>query len=139
MQIARWALIGAALLAAFQAWLWADQESWPAFAAAAALTLGLIAVAYLPKTRYAIAVNRVWALPRRPEESERRYRLRFAIAWLLVVTVFTLAAVAIRHYDLLDRDTIPLFSVGLRVFGFVALMMALQSFLVGVFRRTHAR
>ena len=53
MYVARWVLICAALLAAFQAWLWAGQDSLVALAGAIALAVVLIAVAGRPGTRFA--------------------------------------------------------------------------------------
>jgi hypothetical protein len=69
MYVARWALVGAALLAAFQAWLWGQQQSWFSLAGAIALARALVALVHLPVTRYAEALGRVWALPRRAGEA----------------------------------------------------------------------
>ncbi len=130
MQVARWALICAALLAAFQAWLWAGQDSPLALAGAIALALCLAAVALRPATRFATVVGRVWTLPRSPTESERHYRFKVAIAWCAVVAVCVLGCLIVRNTAISQPAGIVL-----RVFGFVASMMALQSFLVGLFRR----
>ncbi len=131
MYVARWVLICAALLAAFQAWLWSGQDSLVALAGAIALAVVLIAVAGRPGTRFAAALSRVWALPRAPGESERHYRFKIAIAWLLVVTLCIFGVVVVRGTAISEPGGIVL-----RVFGFVALLMALQSFLVGLFRST---
>jgi len=131
MHLARWALIGAALLASFQAWLWAGQGSLLALAGAIALAVALTAVALLPRTRFALIVGRAWALPRAPGESERRYRFKIAAAWFVVVAVCALGSIAVR-----DTAISQFAGVALRVFGFVAALMALQSLMVGLFRRT---
>ena len=129
MYVARWALIGAVLLASFQAWLWAGGESLVGLAGAIAVGIALIAAVWLPGTRYAVALNREWAWPRAPGESERRYRFKVALAWLLLVTLCILGCVALR-----GSASSQISGVALRVFGFVAALMALQSLLVGLFR-----
>ena len=131
MHVARWALIGAALLAAFQAWLWSGQGSLLPIAGAIALALALAAVALLPVTRFANVAGRVWALPRATGESERHYRFKIASAWFVVVAVCVLGCIAVR-----DTTISQPVGIALRVFGFVAALMALQSFLVGLFRRS---
>jgi hypothetical protein len=128
MHVARWALIGAALLAAFQAWLWAGAGSMLALAGAIALAVALAAVALLPNTRFALIVGRAWTLPRAPDESERHYLLKIAAAWCLVVAVCVLGCIAVRGTGISQPA-----GIALRVFGFVAALMALQSFLVGLF------
>jgi len=137
MYVARWALIGAALLAAFQAWLWAGQESLVGLAGAIALAVALVAAAHLPGTRYAEVLNRVWALPRAPGESDRGYRFKAALAWLVVVAICVLGAIALRWRTSIGADAASLVGVGLRVFGFVAGLMALQAFLEALFRSSN--
>jgi len=133
MYVARWALIGAALLAAFQAWLWAGQQSMAGLAAAVTLAVALVAAVHLPGTRYAEVLQRVWALPRVTGASERRYRFKVAIAWLVVVAMCVLGCVVLSGLTTNAEDDISLVGIGLRVFGFAAGLMALQSFLVGLF------
>lgn len=123
MYVARWALIGAALLAAFQVWLWAGQDSLVALAGAIALAVALVAVSCLPGTRLSAILNRVWVLPRASGESERRYRLKIAVAWVLVVALCVLGAFLVRGTAISEPG-----GIALRVFGFVAALMALQSF-----------
>lgn len=129
MHVARWALIGATLLAAFQAWLWSGQDSLLGLTGAIALALALVAAVHLPGTRYAEVLGQVWTLPRAPGESERRYRFKIALAWLLVVTLCLLACIPLH-----GKPSLEMAGVALRIFGFVALLMALQSFLTGLFR-----
>ncbi len=129
MQVARWALTCVALLAAFQAWLWAGQDSLLALAGSIALALALLAVAFRPGTRLARVLGREWVLPRTAGESQRRYRFKIAMAWLLVVALCVVGCIAIR-----GNTTLVLTGVALRVFGFVALLMAFQSLLAGLFR-----
>ena len=130
MHIARWALIGAALLASFQAWLWAGQDSLLALAGAIALAMALVAIALLPGTRFALIVGRAWALPRAPGESERHYRFKIAAAWCVVVTTCFFGCIAVRNTTISQSA-----GIGLRVFGAIAAAMALQSALVGMFGR----
>jgi hypothetical protein len=127
MQIARWALICAALLAAFQAWLWAGQGSLISLFGAIALAMAFLAVALLPNTRFAATLNRVWTLPRASGESERHYRFKIALAWLVVIGVCVLGCIGVR-VTRMDHSA----GIVLRVFGFVAALMALQSLLVGL-------
>jgi hypothetical protein len=129
MHVTRWALIGAALLAAFQAWLWAGQDSPFALVGAIALAVALVVVALRPGTRVAAMLGRVWALPRASGESERHYRFKIAAAWLLVVALCVLGCIAVRSTTISGPA-----GIALRVFGFVAVLMALQSLLVGLFR-----
>src|SRR5688572_15127098 len=93
MYVARWALIGAALLAAFQSWLWAGQQSLAGLAVAIALAVALVAAVHLPGTRYAEVLKHAWDLPRAAGESERRYRLKIGFAWLVIVAVCVLGCV----------------------------------------------
>jgi hypothetical protein len=137
MYVARWALIGTALLAAFQAWLWAGQQSMAGLAVALAFAVGLIAAVHLPGTRYAEVLQRVWALPRPTGESERRYRFRVAIAWLVVVSVCVLGCVVLGWLRTNAENDISLVGIGLRVFGFAAGLMSLQSLLVGLRWSSH--
>ena len=137
MYVARWALIGAALLAAFQAWLWGQQRSWLAVAGAIALAIALVAVVHLPGTRYSEALGRVWALPRKAGEAERTYRFRIALAWVLVTVVCASSAIAL-PLALAKASENSVLPVGLFVFGFVAALMGLQSFLVGWLRASGA-
>jgi len=129
MRVARWVLFSAALLAAFQAWLWSEQQSLLGLAVAIGLALALVAAVSLPGTRYAVVLNHEWTLSRAPGESERRYRFKVAGAWLLVVALCVLGCVVLR-----DGVSSGVGGIALRVFGFVAALMALQSFLVGQFR-----
>lgn len=131
MYVARWALIGAALLAAFQAWLWVGQGSLFALACAIALAVAIVAVATHSRTRFAAALGHVWALPRASNESERRYRFKVAIAWIAIVALCVLGCIVVRGTAIAGAA-----GIALRVFGFVAVLMALQSFLVGLFRST---
>jgi hypothetical protein len=122
MHVARWALVCAALLASFQAWLWAGQGSLLALAGAIALAVALVAVALRPGTRLANTVGRAWALPRGAGESERHYRFKIAAAWCAVVVACVLGCIAVRDTTLSQSG-----GIALRVFAFVALLMALQS------------
>jgi hypothetical protein len=130
MQVTRWALLCAALLASFQAWLWAGQDSLLALAGAIALAVALVAAALRPGTRFANTVGSAWALPRRAGESERRYRFKIAATWCAVVVACVLGCIAVRGTTISQAG-----GIALRVFGFVAALMALQSVLVGVFHR----
>lgn len=134
MYVARWVLVSTALLAAFQAWLWAGQQSVAGLAIAVALAVLLVAAVHLPGTRYAEVLQRVWALPRGAGESERKYRFKVASAWLGVVAVCVLGCVGLSRFTTNAEDEISFVGIGLRVFGFAAGLMALQSFLVGLFR-----
>jgi hypothetical protein len=127
MQIARWALICAALLGAFQAWLWVGQGSLVSLFGAIALAMTFLAVALLPNTRLAVTLNRAWTLPRASGESERHCRFKIVAAWLVVVGVCVLGCIGVRVTHI-DQSA----GIVLRVFGFVAALMALQSLLVGV-------
>ena len=108
MQVARWALIGASLLAAFQAWLWAGQGSLIGLAGAMAFALALIAAVHLPGTRYALVLGRAWDLPRASGESERRYRFKIALAWMLVVTLCVLGCIALRSRQSVEVSGVAL-------------------------------
>lgn len=134
MYVARWILVGTVLLAAFQAWLWSNQQSLVGLVGAISAAVALIAALFLPGTRYAIALGSEWQLPRAEGESERRYRFKVALAWLLVATLCVLGCIALRVMALTG-----FFGIALRVFGFVAALMALQSLLVGLFRRSQGR
>ena len=129
MHVARWALIGAILLAAFQAWLWSGQDSLPGLAGAIAIALALIAAVHLPGTRSAVVLGYAWTLPRAPRESERRYKFKVALAWIGVGTLCLLACIPLHGEP--SQETV---GVALRIFGFIALLMALQSYLAGMFR-----
>jgi hypothetical protein len=129
MQVARWALTSAALLVAFQAWLWTGQDSLLALAGSIAVALTLLAVAFHSKSRLAAVLGREWVLPRTSGESERRYRFKIAMAWLLVVGLCVVGCMAIH-----GSTTPVLTGIALRVLGFVAAVMAFQSFLAGLFR-----
>ena len=74
-------------------------------------------------------LGREWVLPRTSGESERRYRFKIAMAWLLVVGLCVAGCIAIY-----GSTTLVLTGIALRVFGFVAAVMAFQSFLAGLFR-----
>jgi hypothetical protein len=128
MYITRWVLISVALLAAFQAWLWAGQQSLAGLAVALVLALALVAAVHLPGTRFAVLLRHAWALPRQNDESDRRYRFKVALAWLLVVASCVLGCVALSSHA---RDDINLAGITLRVFGFVAGLMALQALIAG--------
>jgi hypothetical protein len=134
LYVARWALIGAALLAAFQAWLWTGQQSLIGLVVCVASAVPLVAAVHLPGTRYAEVLQKVWALPRGADESERRYRFKIAIAWLAVVAACVIGCIVLSVTAAETQDGIDLAGMGLRVFGFVAALMALQSFLVALFR-----
>jgi hypothetical protein len=99
-----------------------------------ASAVALVAAVHLRGTRYAEVLQSVWALPRGEGESERRYRFKVAVAWLVVVAVCVLGCVVLRILTPSVEDGASRVGVGLRVFGFVAGLMALQSFLVGMFR-----
>jgi hypothetical protein len=113
--------------------LWAGQQSLAGLAVAIALAVALVAAVHLPGTRYAEVLQHVWALPRAAGESERRYRLKVAFAWLVVVAVCVLGCVILSQIKANAGNESSLFGPGLRVFGFVAGLMALQSFLAGLF------
>jgi phosphatidylserine synthase len=68
-------------------------------------------------------------LPRASAESERRYRFKIALAWVVVVALCVLGCLAVRGAQWPETP-----GVALRIFGFVAALMALQAFLSGVFR-----
>jgi hypothetical protein len=133
MNVARWILISAVLLAAFQAWLWAGQQSLVGLTVAVALAAALVAAVHLPGTRFAVVLRHVWALPRGAGESERRYRFKISLAWLAVVALCVLGCIAFEAFATYAEDAVSFPGIGLRVFGFVAGLMALQSFLAGVF------
>lgn len=138
MYVVRWALIGAALLVAFQAWLWVGQQSLAGLAVAVGLAVAFVAAVHLPGTRYAEVLKHAWALPRGAGESERRYRFKVAIAWLVVVAVCVLGCVILSRITANGGNNTSLVGIGLRVFGFAAGLMALQSLLLGLFRAPDA-
>ena len=129
MYIARWALISASLLAAFHAWLWAGQGSLLAVAGCVGLAVSLVALALLSRSRFATTMGRAWVLPRAAGESERRHRFKVALAWLAFVAVCLLGCITVRDTSMSDAG-----GIALRVFAFVAALMALQSFFMGLFR-----
>jgi hypothetical protein len=134
MYVARWLLIGAVLMAAFLAWLWAGQQSLAGLAGAIALAVALVAAVHLPGTRYSEVLDSVWNLPRASGESERKYRFKVALAWLLVVATCVAGCIALRGLTSMADGALTIVGVGLRVFGFVAGLMAFQSLFAGLFR-----
>jgi hypothetical protein len=129
MRIARWALLGAALLAAVQAWLWSSQQFRLLLVGAITLCTLILLVALRPGSRLAAVVHRRWALPRVPGESDRWYHLRIAGVWLSI----GLVSVAALFVSVAAASS-PWVSLVLLFTGFTALLMALQSLLSGSLR-----
>jgi len=133
----RWLLFAAALLAGFQAWLWLYQSWWVAGLASGLLALVLLAVAVRPSSRIGSVVTRVWNPPQRPGETERRYRFRIGLTWLLVAGIVPAAVWFIPPSEASPEGELreTYISIGSILFVVLSLLMSGQSFLRALLAR----
>jgi hypothetical protein len=138
MRPSSWSLVAAALFATFQAWLWFSGSYPIAAVSALALAFALALTAAKPISGLARILTRIWAPAKRPGETERHYRLRIAVLWLLVaVAAYAVGYVIPPSESSLEGELRETYIfVGVASTIFVALMMSFQSALVAFFQGT---
>ena len=125
------ATFAAASLALFQAWLWFEGGIAVAAAALVVVAGALVAFALWPTSAFGRQMARIWAPPRRANETERRFRLRIAFLWLVVACA---AYVSIRFLPAQEQSlegelSDAYLSVPVLLFVLLALIMGVQSLL----------
>ncbi len=114
----RWAFLGAAAAAAFQAFLWAKVQFWVAVAGAALLAIVLVLVA-----------------TRRFSGTEFSFRLRLTSAWTLIALLTILCFAPIRAGAIPDRTIERAVIAVLAFIALLALLMALRAALGAAMQR----
>jgi hypothetical protein len=132
-----WALVGAAVLAGFQAWAWFECGFFLISALVLLLAVPLLVTAFRPTSRVGAALMHVWGLPRRVGESNRGYRLRAAMLWISSagIACLLLRLLIRRGQDHFLPISETFISVSLILVVFLSLIMALQALLRAFFGR----
>jgi hypothetical protein len=126
--MARWAIVGASLLAAFQLWLWVVQGYLLGALLALVTMFALGFAAWRPGSAYARSLTKARVLKRAIDESERAYWFRVSLTWVLVAVVCLVGALGIPSVFRGSSAFLTLVVALFYSLSLASICMALQSF-----------